>query len=566
MGPAAATLRRRGSRRRKLASAALIAGVAGGFVVATAAPAFAHAVLEQTTPVQGSEVRKAPTEVSLHFGEGVGIDSQSIKVTDASGMRVDKGDVHHPEGDQSTVVVDLKPGLAKASYAVTWHVVSADSHPVGGTFTFGYDVRPGAAPTVPSGPVSVRALHYVGRFSAFCGLGMMLGGTVFLVVIWPAGAATRRARRLIGAGWLVTLLSAALLFLMEGPYGQTLGLGATFHRSVLSSTFHERYGQLMIARIWLLLLVAPAWRLMPARRTDERRFLAVAGLGLLLTYSLAEHSGQGIEVPLAATDDVIHLASVSIWLGGLAMIVTALVRQPATTVRSLELREWSRLASTAVILLVLSGAYLTWRNVGMLPALWSTDYGRLLLIKWWGLVLLLALGNLGRMWVLRWAAPGGTPSEETTRRLRASVSLEVMIGVCLLAAAAALINSVPGRQSYAPAYTAHVKAEDAVGKLLDVRVHLSSTKAGPVSVTADVTDSAEHDVALSGVTGDVAQIGQTLEPVRFTMSNFGLAQGHGSVVGVVIPTPGQWQMILQIVTEDGDDYAAAVSFTINAAS
>ncbi|HWC36483.1 MAG TPA: copper resistance protein CopC [Mycobacteriales bacterium] len=566
MGPAAATLRRPASWRRTLTSVALTVGLAGGVVLASAAPASAHAVLEQTTPVQGSEIHKAPTMVSLRFGEAVGIDNQSLEVTNPSGTRVDKADVHHPGGDQRAVVVDLKSGLAKASYTVTWHVVSADSHPVGGTFTFGYGVPPGTAPAVPTGPISVRALHYIGRFSAFCGLALLLGGVVFLVLIWPAGATADRARRLIGAGWLITLLSAVLLFVMEGPYGQTLGLGVAFHRSTLSSTLHERYGQLMLARIWLLLIALPAWRLLPARRPDERRLLAVAGLGLLLTYSLAEHSGQGIEVPLAATDDVIHLASVAVWLGGLAMIVAALARQPATTVRSLDLREWSRLASTAVVVLVLSGAYLTWRNVGTLPALWSTSYGRLLLIKWWGLILLLVLGNLGRMWVARWTAPGRTPAEDTTRRLRASVSLEVMIGVCVLAAAAALINSVPGRQAYAPAYTARAKAEDAVGKLLDVRVHLSSTRAGPVSVTADVTDSADHDVALSGISADVEQVGQTLEPVRFTMTDPDLGRGHGSVDGVVIPAPGQWQMILQIVTPDGDDYAAEVYFTIKAAT
>lgn len=564
MGPAAATVWRRAITGRLIVSALLALGLAGGLVLVSATPASAHAVLERTTPVQGSEVHGSPPLVSLHFGEGVGVDSESIKVTDPSGARVDKGDVHHAAGDQRTVIVDLKPGLAKTSYTVTWHVVSADSHPVGGTFTFGYDVRPGTAPATPAGPLSVRTLDYLGRLAAFAGLVVLLGGVAFLVAIWPAGAATPRARRVLVAGWLASLLSAILLFLMEGPYGETLGLGSTFRSPILSGTLDSRFGQLMLARIGLLVVAGVAVRLLPARRSDERALLAILGLGLVLTYSLAEHSGQGNQVPLAATEDVIHLSSVAVWLGGLVLIFTALARQPAATVRGLNLPEWSRLASTAVVLIVLSGAYLTWRNVGAIPAVWSTNYGRFLLIKWWGLLLLLALANLGRVWVKRWTVRDVALSDEIVERLRVSVGLELMIGVCVLAAAAALINSVPGRQAYAPAYSAHLSGEDSIGKLIDVRVHLSTTKAGPVTVTADVTDRDGRALVLTGVSGDIEQAGQELEPIRFSMTGPALDQGHGSVSAVVIPNPGSWSMILQIVTRDGDDYAAEAQFTIKA--
>ena len=133
----------------RLAVSATALGLLG--IVLSAAPASAHAALESTTPAQGSQVSTAPSSVSLTFSEAVGINPQSVEVLDPSGHRVDKGDPHNPGGQPATVTVDLKAGLPKASYTVVWHVVSADSHPVSGTFSFGVGVAAGTAPARAGG-------------------------------------------------------------------------------------------------------------------------------------------------------------------------------------------------------------------------------------------------------------------------------------------------------------------------------------------------------------------------------------------------------------------------------
>jgi copper transport protein len=239
-----------------------------------------------------------------------------------------------------------------------------------------------------------------------------------------------------------------------------------------------------------------------------------------------------------------------------------------------------------VCVLVATGTYQTWREVGTLPALWDTHYGVLLLIKWGGFVALLALGNAGRLWIRRRvAAPvlvahaatsldevevdGGSagPDEPTAtqvRRLRRSVGLEVLVGAGVLAVTALLVNSVPGRQAYAPSVNRQVVAQDAQGQTIRVTLDVTRTKVGPTTMHAYVFDSAGRALRVQSISGDLEQAGGTLGPVRFSYADTGFTNGHGTAAGVVVPGAGRWSLTVQIVTADGDDYAAETTYTVRA--
>lgn len=586
-------------RVRRLAAlvAALAAalGLSLGLVLATAGPAAAHAILESTAPAQGSQTATAPAEVTLHFSETIGVNGRSIEVLDPSGHRVDRGDAHHPKGQSSTVVATLEGGLPKASYAVVWHVVSADSHPISGTFTFGYGVPAGGAPPAVAGDTLVGFLHGVGRSLAFAGVVLLVGGSFFLVSVWPAGAQRRRPRRLVGAGWVLVAVSSALLFLLEGPYGAGVGLGDVFDADLISETLATRYGKLMAVRLLLLVLAIPVLRRLHERDKGQSFDLGGLGITMLLTFSLSEHAGQGIQVPLAATADALHIGAASVWLGGLVMLAAALLwkRQPGELAEVLP--RWSRTAMVAVVVLVASGTYQTWREVGTLPALWGTHYGVLLLYKWLGFALLLALGNAGRVWIRRRVAPpslvahaatsldavpvgsdggggagdGGTgagapgePSADDVRRLRRSVGLEVLIGAGVLVVTALLVNTVPGRQAYAPRFEAQVTGQDASGQTIKVTLDVTSTKVGPTTLHAYVFDSSGKVLGVQSISGDLEQASGGLGPVRFSYADTGFAEGHGTATGVVVPGRGRWTLTVQVVTTDGDDYAAETTYAV----
>ena len=104
-------------------------------VLAFAAPAFAHAQLLGTSPASGAVVASAPPEVVLTFGEAVQAPPSAIEVFSADGRQVQTGPVEHPSGRGNQVGVSL-PSSLKGTYVVSWRVISADTHPVQGAFTF----------------------------------------------------------------------------------------------------------------------------------------------------------------------------------------------------------------------------------------------------------------------------------------------------------------------------------------------------------------------------------------------------------------------------------------------
>ncbi|MGF7234909.1 MAG: copper resistance CopC family protein, partial [Frankia sp.] len=238
----------------------VIAALVGAAIVGVAAPASAHALLQGATPVAGSEIRTAPASVTLSFSESVTVSPDSVQVLDTAGKRVDRGDTHRGTSG-SQVVVDLRAGLPKGTYVVSWRAISADSHPVAGAFTFGLGVSPD--PTAASriggraGSTVVGVLDGVARFATEAGIALGLGGALFLLVLWPRGLARVAARRAVAAGWAALAAGAAGLLVLEGPYGAGLGLSAVPRWSELSQTLDTRYGKLTLLRLVLVLVAVP---------------------------------------------------------------------------------------------------------------------------------------------------------------------------------------------------------------------------------------------------------------------------------------------------------------------
>jgi copper resistance protein C len=110
---------------------ALVAAVVGATLVAPA-PAFAHAVLVDSSPKQGAQVEKVPVQVALKFDEPVR-EPAFVAVTAPDGSSVVDGDPHVVGAIVSQAVKDGGDG----SYTIAYRVVSADGHPVTGEVTFG---------------------------------------------------------------------------------------------------------------------------------------------------------------------------------------------------------------------------------------------------------------------------------------------------------------------------------------------------------------------------------------------------------------------------------------------
>jgi len=116
--------------------AALIA-VAG--VIGATPSSRAHAFLDHASPAVGSSVPASPPAVALWFTQDLEPAFSGVMVTNEAGQRVDLGNAQISQGSPAELQVGLKP-LPPGTYLVSWHVVSVDTHPTEGTFTF--EIKP----------------------------------------------------------------------------------------------------------------------------------------------------------------------------------------------------------------------------------------------------------------------------------------------------------------------------------------------------------------------------------------------------------------------------------------
>ncbi len=417
-------------RRAAYLLAALLFSAMG--VLGPSTAAFAHATLVSTSPPDAAIVAKAPATVSATFDEPVGVSPDSLRVYAPNGQRADNGDTTHGRLPQQ-VTVGLLPGLGTGTYTVGWHVISADSHPVQGAFTFSV----GAASSTAVNPASLEppAGQLVGiafgavRWLAYCCFALLIGVVAFVIGCWPGGATRPGVLRLTMGAWGGLAAATLAAILLQGVYGAGQGIGRVFWPNVLHATLYSGYGRALGARLLLVVAALIAFSVilgsLPAANRSGRLAIAASWaavtIGLASTWAFSEHAGTGIQVPLAVPSDIIHLTAVAVWLGGLVTLVTIVLRRPdspaaarksqrrryqaATAEAARAVSRFSPIALGCVSAIVATGTYQAWRGVGSWGALLATTYGRLLLVKIVAVCALVALGNLARQRVQRLRAP-----------------------------------------------------------------------------------------------------------------------------------------------------------------
>ncbi|MBV8213870.1 MAG: CopD family protein [Verrucomicrobia bacterium] len=186
--------------------------------------------------------------------------------------------------------------------------------------------------------------------------------------------------------WVVaaTISGAATMLAVDGETLQTVLLQTQFG--------HLWAGRLACCLILGILLFSGSHELIIA-------FLSFA---VLASLAGSGHSGALVAnaglLPLAG--DIAHLIAAAFWPGGLVPLLVLLVGQYRSGDQSNRMfltdvvRRFSGLSLVIVALLVATGLLNTYFIVGSLGALFTTDYGRLLLFKIALFFLMLALGAL----------------------------------------------------------------------------------------------------------------------------------------------------------------------------
>ncbi|WMD09744.1 copper resistance protein CopC [Streptomyces sp. FXY-T5] len=379
-------------------------------LLAGAAPASAHAALRGTDPDDGSVLKQAPRHVTLTFTESVGLLADSFRVFGPDQRRVHTDEATHADGRSDTARVGLPGKLAQGTYTVAWRVVSADSHPVSGAFSFSVGKRSATTGQIDTGPAEdplTGGLHDAARYLAYLAAALLVGLAAFALLCRPADPSP--LRRPLVAAWWTLLGSTVVLLLLRAPYEAGTGPADAFDAAALGRTLTGRPGEALLARLVVLLLTAVFLIRLSRRRGPEERPAALAigtalAAALALTWAAAEHASTGIQVPLAMTSSVLHLLATGVWLGGLVALLLTLRRSAGDDLPEVVPR-FSRIAFASVIVLAVTGLYQSWRGLGSLSALTGTSYGRLLLAKLAGVAVLLLVAGYSRRWTRRIAAP-----------------------------------------------------------------------------------------------------------------------------------------------------------------
>ncbi|MEU6288345.1 copper resistance protein CopC [Streptomyces sp. NPDC046988] len=386
-------------------------------LLAGAGPASAHAALTGSDPQQGAVVDRAPAQVSLTFSESVSVDDDSLRVLDPKGKRVDDGS---PSGTGGTTYsVKLHTGLPDGTYTVTYQVVSADSHPVAGAYTFSVGAPSDtsvSATAQEAGGGFVGALYGFGRYVSYAGFAVLVGGAAFVLACWPRGSGVRVVQRVVVSGWLALTAATLMLLLLRGSYTGSGKAGDILDLNLLGEVLQTKTGAALVSRLLLLaaaaLFVAVLFGAYDKREDEEKRDLtfglavggAVVASGLAATWAMSEHASVGLQAGLAMPADIVHLLAVATWFGGLTALLAALYRGPADTpVPAVAVRRFSRVAFGSVVALVVTGTYQSWRQLGSWTAFTETRYGQLLLVKIGLVAVLVGIAYLSRRWTAQLA-------------------------------------------------------------------------------------------------------------------------------------------------------------------
>ncbi len=457
-------------------SRALITGVLLA-LPAVAAASTLHTELEESTPAQDAVLTESPTEVTLTYTTAVQLSLSSVSVRSAAGgaAPVAAAELAYLDEDrQDALLLALDEPLARGSYVVEWTTAGPDGHALSGEFGFRVEgpaadepddaasERAAPAPGAGSEPPRAQTADDAGagifgdpvalltRFAFYLGIVGLLGSVAFKVIV--LGAATNAGlpsgvAEGVSAGLWRIAAAAALLLLAALPLRLWFQAQTLFPDDPGANLATVTGGTPWSAGWWLHaaagVLAAVGVALCRSGNRGGAGWHVVLAAALLVPLApiLSGHAWGDAPRGLSAGATYLHVVAAGAWVGGLFCLLSAGL--PALRAASADsgspwsglptlVGAFSRLALVAVGTLVVSGGVKAWLHLGAPSDLWTTPWGRSLLIKDLIVACVMAVGFYNWRVVRPALSVDADPA-----RLRRSATAELLFG-----AAAVVVTSV----------------------------------------------------------------------------------------------------------------------------
>lgn len=497
-----------------------------------ASMAAAHALLNASVPPDGSVVAEAPQAYLLTFSEPVSPLMLRILKPDGTSALLDQFKLK----DQ-TLEISAPEGLGRGTHVLSWRVVSADGHPVGGSIVFSIGaastethlVKDEIDWTVRLGVWFFKVLLYIGLFIG-------VGGIVAIRVLMPSIGA---GRHLMIVALMLGAIGAVLSIGSQGLDALGASAGHFFEPRIWLTGLSTTYGWTVWAALSAFALAGLALRARNFAKVFAVLALVASGTALALSGHASAASPQWLMRPTV----FMHGVGILVWIGALLPLSLSFKRhEPGAT---LALCRFSRFIPAWVVLLVIAGSILAVVQLERPSALWDTAYGRIFLAKLALLSGLFFLAAFNRWQLTRQVKVGGLSA---TRRLVRSVLVEVTFALMIFGAAAAWRFTPPPRalavQTAAPA-TAHMHGEKAV-----VNLAVRSGQAGLSDIVANILNGESAPLEVKEVVIVFSNPNVGIEPFKRRLERSSAGDWH--IKGVMIPLQGLWRVRIDLLINDFD--------------
>lgn len=414
--------------------------------------AYAHNTLVSSNPADGEVVALSPTEWILTFDKTVPLSSASGEVVKNDGVRVALSQPRHGNTD-NIIVFNLPADLTNLNTA-RWRLVGTDGHVISGRVNFSVGAANGVSPSTTNNnnvapPMessgdegSVVAATSRGVLRALNYLGILL-----LIGILFSDWYTTRGLLATTLGTRVASLSAqGIAITATLQFGMFVNdarmLGTSFFQSffdALSTTPGSMMGLKAVTGVVLAVLMAQTMN----RAMAQQRLITTSMAMYLMTFAYVGHSRSEAAPWLGIPLNMIHTIAMSVWLGGLAVLVFIVVPRLDTGNALTAFQRFGSVAEKAVITLSVTGLIQLLRMYTNPLDIFTSVHGLLLVLKLCIVAGMIYLASKNRQSLIDSLNQEGRAARLTRRNLMQLSLIEIGLGTAILVVTAILVGLSP---------------------------------------------------------------------------------------------------------------------------